>query len=61
MIPDRDTQIPTVLEDADLDAVSGGSGYVADAAARAALGFLYNRALTEYMSGEITRNSGPCP
>lgn len=43
MTTDLDTQVPTILDDADLDAVSGGD--VRDACVRVALSFLYNQAV----------------
>ena len=60
MIKNPDTQVryPTILDDADLDAVSGGD--VRDAAVRTALGFLFNGALARHMEGEEFRAIGPC-
>jgi hypothetical protein len=60
MIKDPDTQVrnATILEGADLDAVSGGD--VHDAAVRTALGFLFNGALTRNIEGEEYRAIGPC-
>ena len=62
MASNPDTQVcyPTILDDADLDAVSGGD--VRDAAIRTALGFAFNRALTGYLEGEEYRAVWPlCP
>lgn len=60
MTTDLDTQVPTILDDADLDAVSGGD--VRDAAIRTALAFVFNGALNGYIEGEEYRAVGPvCP
>jgi len=48
-----------ILDDADLDAVNGGSDNVHDAAVRAALGVLYNNTLHTYETNEMIRNN-PC-
>lgn len=56
--PDIQVRYATILDDADLDAVSGGD--VHDAAVRTALGFLFNGALTRQMEGEEYRAMGPC-
>ena len=62
MASNPDTQVcyPTILDDADLDAVSGGN--VRDAAIRTALAFVFNGALNGYIEGEEYRAAGPvCP
>ena len=61
MIKNPDTQVryATILDDADLDAVSGGD--VRDAAVRVALGFLYNQAVIHYETNRIGNAEGPCP
>jgi hypothetical protein len=64
MITNLDMQVrcPTgidVLDDADLDAVNGGTGAVHDACVQVALGILYHTALGNYEMGEMYRNA-PC-
>jgi hypothetical protein len=59
MTTDLDTQVPTILDDADLDAVSGGD--VRDACVRVALGFLYIQALNNYEINTEINKAGPCP
>jgi hypothetical protein len=54
MTTNLDTHV-CYLDDADLHAVSGGEGYVADAAAHAALGVLYSGALASYGNNEYMR------
>jgi len=58
MTTDLDTQVPTILDDADLDAVSGGD--VRDACVRVALSFLYNQAVLRYETNRISNEIGPC-
>ena len=54
MIPNLDTQVrdPIVLDDADLEAVSGGDAR--DAAVRVALGYLYRNAMADFVAGDAT-------
>jgi hypothetical protein len=56
MTTDLDTQ--AILDDADLDAVSGGD--VRDACVRVALSFLYNQAVLRYETNRISNEIGPC-
>jgi hypothetical protein len=60
MITNLNTQVQmiSILDDADLEAVSGGN--VHDAAVRAALGGLFNNAYAGYLTGEVYREN-PCP
>jgi hypothetical protein len=58
MTTDLDTQVPTILDDADLDAVSGGD--VRDACVSVALSFLYNQAVLRYETNRISNEIGPC-
>ena len=58
MTTDLDTQVPTILDDADLDAVSGGD--VRDACVRVALSFLYNQAVLRYATNRFSNEIGPC-
>jgi hypothetical protein len=51
MITNFDTQAPTVLDDADLEAVSGGDAR--DAAVRVALGYIYRDALADFVVGDM--------
>jgi hypothetical protein len=51
MITNFDTQAPTVLDDADLEAVSGGDAR--DAAVRVALGYIYRDALSDFVVGDM--------
>jgi len=46
------------LDDADLDAVSGGD--VHDAAVRAALGYIYSDTLINFEQSAIYKALGPC-
>jgi hypothetical protein len=57
MTTDLDTQ--AILDDADLDAVSGGD--VRDACVRVALGFLYIQAVNNYEINTEINKAGPCP
>ena len=61
MITKLDTQVryPTVLDDADLDAVSGGNFH--DACVRAALGYAFRDALAGFDVGADLKAFGPCP
>jgi hypothetical protein len=52
---DRDL---AAIDDADLDAVSGGE--IHDGCARAVLGFLYNNAMIGYLNGAMLNQTGPC-
>jgi hypothetical protein len=64
MVTNLDTKVryPTgieILDDADLDAVNGGTGEVHDACVRVALGILFHDAFGKYQEGEMYRNA-PC-
>ena len=51
-------QMISILDDADLEAVNGGT--VRDGVARAVLGVLFNDAFAGYLTGEVYREN-PCP
>jgi hypothetical protein len=59
MTTDLDKQVPTILDDADVDAVNGGT--IRDACVRVALSFLYNQAVNGYETNRIMNEMGPCP
>jgi hypothetical protein len=48
-----------ILDDADLDAVTGG-GNVIDGVSRAVLSYNLNRAVLGYLEGEILRDGQKC-
>jgi hypothetical protein len=52
--------IEVILDDANLDAVSGGEKVI-DGVTRAILGFQLNSAVLGYLGGEAIREGGPCP
>lgn len=62
MITKLDTQVrcSSVLDDVDLEVVSGGTGEVHDACVRVGLSFLLDRAVAGYYSGQAYREIGPC-
>jgi hypothetical protein len=51
--------IDVILDEANLDAVNGGS--VGDGVARAVLSWQLNNAVVGYLSGQIIKEGGPCP
>jgi hypothetical protein len=59
MTSNLDTPV-RILDEADFEAVSGGTGGVHDACVQVALRFLLKQAVTDYLSGEATKGLGPC-
>ncbi len=55
----KDSQMILILDDADLDAVNGGTLH--DAVVRVALGALFDVSLAAYLTGEVTSQTGRCP
>jgi hypothetical protein len=56
----KEARMIRILDDADLDAVNGGTSNFHDVVVRAALGVLFDRAWAGYSTGAITESLGPC-